>query len=178
MHAIAFSISVALLLIGAVAMTQSIAFADDTRPAATQPSPSPDLAPKEVVKTILDALEKNNANDSGIKTAWKFASPANQKATGPLQRFIPMVKNPAYGALLNHKSAKIREIAVKDDQAAELVTLTDSAGNSAYFVFQLSKQTDAACKDCWMTDGVFRVEPPDGKAKPAPAPPDDGALPA
>ena len=40
------------------------------------------------------------------------------------------------------------------------MTVTDAAGNKTYFMFQLSKQHDAGpLKDCWMTDGVIRVEP-------------------
>ena len=34
---------------------------------------------------------------------WNFASPANKQVTGPIERFIPMVKTPAYEPML-HRS--------------------------------------------------------------------------
>lgn len=54
------------------------------------PDPSPDLSPDQVVRIQLDAMARNDepAPDSGIATAFKFASPENQAQTGPLDRFI------------------------------------------------------------------------------------------
>ncbi len=169
-----FTASIFVLCLGSM---QSIGFARDI--ATTRPVPTPQLSPKDVVSTVVKALRENDATDSGIKTTWGFASPANQKATGPLQKFIPLVKNAAYGTLLNHQSAEVREIAVKDDKAAELAIVTDANGAKSYFVFQLSKQTDGDLKDYWMTDGVVRVQPPDANppANPAPKLP-DGQSPA
>ena len=138
----------------------AIAFADDAKPAPPPPAPSPKLSPADVVKVVVAALKANDANDNGIRVTFTFASPSNQQATGPIERFIPLVKNPAYAPLLNHKSSAVRELAVKDDQAAEMVTVIDPAGHATHYVFQLSKQHDAGpLKDCWMTDGVIRVEP-------------------
>jgi hypothetical protein len=87
-----------------------------TRPAtgpATAPAaearrakPDKDLAPGEVVRIVVDALRDNDAKDNGIAITFDFASPANQKATGPLERFVPLVKSPAYAPMLNHRSAE------------------------------------------------------------------------
>ena len=143
----------------------SIAFADDHRPPATQPAPTPapQLSPGQVVKVIMSALQANDATDSGIRTTFAFASPSNQQVTGPIDRFIPMVKGPGYAQLLNHKGATVKELGMKGDQAMEMVTVIDAAGNIAHYVFQLSKQRDAGpLKDCWMTDGVIRVRPKGG----------------
>ncbi len=140
----------------------AIAFADDPRPttAPAATGPNPQLSPADVVKAVMAALKQNDAADSGIRTTFQFASPANQQMTGPIERFIPLVRNAAYAPLLNHRSADVREVGVKGDQAVEMVTVIDAAGNAAHYVFQLSKQHDAGpLKDCWMTDGVIRVEP-------------------
>ena len=108
----------------------------------------------------MAALKANDATDNGIRVTFTFASPDNQQATGPIERFIPLVKNEAYAPLLNHRSCDVREVGVKDDQAVEMVTVVDAAGHAVRYVFQLSKQHDAGpLKDCWMTDGVIRVEP-------------------
>ena len=156
-HATAGMIGLCLLV---VCSTMGIAFAEDRKPAPPPPAPTPQLTPSQVVKVVMAALQANDATDSGIRVTFSFASPGNQQVTGPVDRFIPMVKGPAYAPMLNHKTATVREVTLKDDQAAELVTVIDAAGHAAYYVFQLSKQHEAGpLKDCWMTDGVIRVEP-------------------
>src|SRR4051812_33213541 len=72
----------------------------------TRPVPSPDLAPQDVVKTVMDALRNNDEKDTGIRITFSFASPGNREFTGPIDRFIAMVKDPAYAPMLNHKSAE------------------------------------------------------------------------
>ncbi|MSV29914.1 MAG: hypothetical protein EXQ52_14390 [Bryobacterales bacterium] len=58
--------------------------------------PGPALTPAEVVRTQITALRNNDKprKDAGIATAFRFASPGNRAATGPLDRFILMVKGP------------------------------------------------------------------------------------
>jgi hypothetical protein len=128
-----------------------------------RPAPDKEYTPGQVVRIIIDALKNNDAKDGGIATTVDFASPANQEATGPLDRFIPMVKSEAYAPMLNHKSAKYGKVLIDDDEgeAQELVRVTDAKGNVIYYIFRLSKQTEGKFKDCWMTDGVIRVEPRD-----------------
>ena len=165
-HIAAWVAGVGLMI--AFSTSASIAMAEDPKlPATTQPSS--DLTPKAVAKLVADALRNNDAQDSGIRTAWKFASPGNQKVTGPIERFIPMVKSPQYQPMLDAKKATVRELSNDNSTAAELVVLTDADGIKTYYIFQLSKQTDGDLKDCWMTDGVLRVEP---KAQPGNNTPD------
>lgn len=180
------TISSAFWLIGLSAIvvlcqSASIAFsAGDPKPATTQLSPSPELSPKAVAKIIVDALGKNDWKDSGIRTTWKFTSPQNQTVTGPIEKFIPMVKSAAYQPMLNHSAVQMRELTIKGDTAAELAVITDSNGEKAYFIFQMRKQSEGDLKDCWLTDGVMRVQPGDagdGAGKPA-RPLPDGQFPA
>jgi hypothetical protein len=127
------------------------------------PEPSPDLSPAEVVGIQLEALQHNDAPypDAGIETAFRFASPANQVATGPLDRFAGMVKGPVYGDLLGFARADVGRIAVEGDRAAQRVTLTHDDGRRAVYVFVLSRQDGGLYDDCWMTDGVTRRPLPD-----------------
>lgn len=76
------------------------------------------------------------------------ASPANKLNTGPLSRFISMVKNPHYSVLLNHKSSKF--IPLRADGSVWQISIVDKDGNNSTFVWQLSKQTQGPFKDCWM----------------------------
>ena len=132
---------------------------DDAKKSKERLTPKPELKPDEVVRTVIEALKANDDKDGGIAITFDFASPANQEMTGPLERFIPMVKSPAYAPMLNHKSAEYGKLQVRDDLAQQLVTIVDAEGNEAAYVFRLSKQADGDRKGCWLTDGVIRVEP-------------------
>ena len=57
----------------------------------------------DIVEIQLKDLH-NDKDDSGIVTAYFFASPANKQNTGPLFNFKRMVKNDVYKHLINHKS--------------------------------------------------------------------------
>ncbi|MFN2455959.1 MAG: DUF4864 domain-containing protein [Pyrinomonadaceae bacterium] len=121
--------------------------------------PNPNLSPEQVITIVLEALQHNDqpAPDSGIATAFRFASPGNHAATGPLDRFILLVKNPLYKPLLNYKSVERGTVRIADDVARQRVTLVAANGLRAVYLFTLSKQTDNPYKNCWMTDGVERL---------------------
>lgn len=123
------------------------------------PQPRPEYKPEQVVQIVMDALQNNDADDSGIAVTFNFSSPDNRAVTGPLERFIPMVKNPVYGPMIRCKDVQYGEAIVKDDQAGLLVVVMDADGNKAHYLFRLSKQADGEFKGCWMTDAVVRVEP-------------------
>jgi hypothetical protein len=124
------------------------------------PQPGPDLSPEQVVQIQLQALQRNDTptKDSGIAIAFRFASPANQAATGPLANFVLLVKNPLYHPMLNHKTVERGPMKIDGDQAQQRVTLTSATNERAVYIFTLSKQRDGKYKDCWMTDGVERVQ--------------------
>lgn len=127
----------------------------------TDPEPSPDLSPAEVVRIQVEALQHNDdpTPDAGIATAFRFASPSNKAATGPLDRFARMVNGPAYGDMLDADRAEYAPIAIDGDRAAQRVTLSHDDGRRATYVFQLSRQDGGPCDGCWMTDGVAREAP-------------------
>ena len=126
-----------------------------------QPSPSPELSPAEVIKIQIEALGKNDDphENAGIGIAFRFASPANKRATGPLDRFIRMVSGPAYRPMLNHRNAKYGEIQLTDNRAVQSVVLTAQDGQKIGYVFTLSKQHSGQYAGCWMTDGVSPFDP-------------------
>ncbi len=129
--------------------------------------PSPALTPAEVVRTQITALKNNDKprKDAGIATAFRFASPGNRAATGPLDRFILMVKGPLYRPLIDFRTVEYGEMEVKGDAARQIVRVTEGDGKTAVYLFTLTKQKDAPYKDCWMTDGVMRVADQAGPAK-------------
>src|SRR5579883_1924759 len=103
------------------------------------PQPSPSLAPEQVIAIQLEALQKNDAKDSGIRTAFRFASPSNREMTGPIERFILLVKNPAYSPMLNYKKVERDAIIVSDDVARQCVVLTTADNEREVYIFTLSK---------------------------------------
>lgn len=119
--------------------------------------PHPDLSPVEVVRIQVEALQNNDDEDSGIEITFRFASPDNKRVTGPLTRFIQLVKNPTYRPMLNHKLAEYGPMRIEGDTASQRVTIIDPNGNATVYLFTLSKQTEPPCAGCWMTDSVTAV---------------------
>ena len=125
---------------------------------AVLPQPRPEYKPYQVVQIIVDALQNNDAADTGIAIAFNFASPENRQATGSLERFISLVRRPAYGPLLNCRDVSYGTATLYGDQAMELVAVLDAGGEPAFYLLRLSRQTAGRYQGCWMTDGVLRIE--------------------
>jgi hypothetical protein len=146
------------------------------------PVPSPGLSPAEVVRIQMDALGRNNSQDDGIRTTYKFASPGNKQMTGPYPRFAQMIKSAPYRAMLNTQAVSFGELVVRERQAAQAVLVESVDGKRIRFLFFLRRQTAGACQDCWMTEAVV-VQPaeddddydhgPDGVGKVMPPAPFD-----
>ena len=129
-------------------------------PAAAQtPEPSPDLAPEDVIRIQVEALQKNDTprRDAGIEAAFRFASPGNRAATGPLPRFTEMIRR-GYPDMLGFERAEYGPIQVAEGRAVQAVTLVQANGRRTRYVFGLSRQTGGACAGCWMTDAVMPQE--------------------
>ena len=67
--------------------------------------PAPALSPGEVVRIQLEALRHNDLHNRGIEVAFRFASPANRANTGPLARFVSMIRNGPYALMLGFRAA-------------------------------------------------------------------------
>ncbi len=126
------------------------------------PAPSADLKPEDVVKIVIDALANNDRPfaNAGITTTFAFASPANKVNTGPLERFINMVKGEPYGIMVDHVESELSEVVYMGNKAYQMVNLTGADGRAVIFAFRLSKQVDGEFKDMWMTDAVWPVATP------------------
>jgi len=118
--------------------------------------PSPDINPIDVVEVQLFALQSNGENDFGIRQTWEFAHPRNKMATGPLPRFISMIKTPAYSILLNNLKFETKEI-FNDGKTAGIAVRIEAKDNKAYtYMWSLEKiDEDGPLKDNWMTTGVL-----------------------
>jgi hypothetical protein len=123
--------------------------------------PNPKLSAEQVIAIQLRALRDNAKldNDRGIKITFNFASPSNRQMTGPLPRFIEMVKNPLYVIMFTFERCERGPLEREGNEVRQRVTLIDKEGKRAIFLFVLSKQKLPPYRDCWMTDSVFRVNP-------------------
>ena len=121
------------------------------------PQPHPRLTPRQVVSLQLDALQNNDLmkGDMGIRLAFMFASPQNRATTGPVERFIALVKNPLYAGLIGFERAEFGPLRMNADNAQQLVRLHYHRGDDASYVFSLSRQIDGVYTGCWMVDGVL-----------------------
>ena len=122
--------------------------------------PGPEYGPAEVVRIQVQALANNDTPypNAGIEVAFRFASPANKRVTGPLWRFIRLLYDPTYRPFLLHKVAHFGQVDIQGSEATQTVILTTAEGQRVGYVFRLSKQRGAPCKACWMTDGVWRID--------------------
>jgi len=119
--------------------------------------PNDNIEPYQVVKIQLSGLMKNDnpSIDYGIKQTWEFAHPSNKKFTGPLPRFINMLKSDSYKMLLNHIDNKIVEISRSNNKLGFEVTILGKDKNYYKFRWVVEKYyEDGPLKDCWLTTMV------------------------
>ncbi len=123
-----------------------------------QTEPDPSLSPQDVVSIQIEALRNNDIpyEDRGIEVTFNFASPANKRMTGPLERFKVMVRSPIYGPMINHRNAKYENLTVEDDFARIDVILISMKGEYLGYRFILSRQHGNQYEGSWMTDSVIR----------------------
>jgi hypothetical protein len=125
------------------------------------PAPDPCLAPDAVVEIVLQAFARNDTPhlNSGVATAFSFASPANRAVLGSVDRLAELVRDDTYRPLLYHVRVARGAVRIDGERATQRVVVTALGGERVVYTFTLSRQTDGAYKGCWMTDGVTR-EPP------------------
>ena len=72
------------------------------------------IEPNQVVKIQLNGLMNNDEPnlDDGIRQTWEFAHPSNKKYTGPLPKFISLLKSETYKMLINHLDNEIIEVSI------------------------------------------------------------------
>lgn len=155
------SLALAALLLAPAWLAASAAVGDAPVAATELPKPSAELEPDDVVAIVIGALAQNDEPfaDAGIATTFGFASPANRRVTGPLDRFTRMVKSAPYGVMVDHAESEISEVVYADGNAYLLVRLIPRDGGEVVFAFRLSRQRDGVYAGMWMTDAVWPVEP-------------------
>ena len=119
--------------------------------------PNIEIEPDQVVQIQLNGLMNNDKpnQDYGIKQTWEFAHPSNKKYTGPLPRFINLLKSESYKMLINHLDSEIIEVFKSSNQYGFEITILGN--DKKYYKFQwvVQKYNDEGpLKDCWLTTSV------------------------
>lgn len=122
--------------------------------------PAPELSPREVVGTQVEALRGCLESEADLWQCYVFASPANRSVTGPIDRFARMLVAPTYQPLVEAETTIVGSQEVRGDVATVLVTVTDANKRVASYRFYLSRQTTGRIEGCWMTDGVIAADSP------------------
>jgi hypothetical protein len=135
--------------------------ASDGYPVSDLPTPDPSYGPGDAIGIQLDALGSNDEprHDAGIMTAYNFASPANRRATGPLERFTTMVRSHRYRPLIDFDDEATGPVERDGNYATQRVTVTGHGGRTVTYEFAVSLQASARFHGCWQTDGVRVVGP-------------------
>ena len=122
--------------------------------------PDSDYSPEQVVKIVIEALKTNDEanNDDGIATVFEFASPGNRSNTGPLPRFVRMIKR-GFPDMLNHTDARYDTMKISGDTAVQAVWLLTPSGEEVGYAFQLGKQQGGDFANMWMTEAVMPLGP-------------------
>lgn len=122
--------------------------------------PSRALGADQVVLAQLAGLQREAAADrvpgDGLRACWEFASPGNRAATGPLERFALMLRNPRYVGLLGHRTVHLGPLVVDGDEARQEVLVLTGDDRTEGYTWVLSRQAEPPYQGCWMTDGVLR----------------------
>jgi hypothetical protein len=130
---------------------------------AAQPRPHPGLAPAEVIRTVVEALQNRNspAPNAGIFTVYQFSSPANRANTGPYGTFLQLVKSPPFVFLFSGHADDYSPLTIAGDHAEQTVRLGVDGGHAVSFRVvvsrQTAEQTQGRCTGCWMVDAVIPV---------------------
>ena len=119
-------------------------------------SPNPNLQPKNVVEIQLQSLQRNDEPipDAGIFQTWAFAHPNNRFMTGPIERFLLMMKSQNYKNMLNHSDHKIEPVLQTNGRSQFAVSITTSDNQKMTFKWELMKVQTGGFSGSWMTTSV------------------------
>ncbi len=123
------------------------------------PKPSTNLSPEQVVRFQIEAYEQNDLpeKDAGVKVAFRFTSDVHRKVYGSVEEYTQMLQRPAFKAMFQHDLVVFGEVEIRGHRAMQAVVLITEDGESAGYVFMLSRQKGGPNDGCWLTDGVIPI---------------------
>ena len=118
--------------------------------------PSPALTPQQVVRAQMEALRRPDfpQRDAGIARAFRFASPANRAAMGPVSNFARFMRSSVYTPMLGNTSVSYDTTRIHGNVARQEIAVIGPRGERAIYEFHLRRETKGLHKGSWMTVGV------------------------
>ena len=101
--------------------------------------PNDKFSPLEVVDIQLTSLQSNSNDNKGIYQGWLFAHPENKKYTGPIGRFVAMIRSNPYDVLLGSLFFETKLISKNQTEAKVEVFLDGKNKNRYKILWILSK---------------------------------------
>ena len=121
--------------------------------------PNDKFSPLEVVDIQLTSLQSNSNDNKGIYQCWLFAHPENKKYTGPIRKFVSMIRSTPYDVLLESLFFETKLISKNQTEAKVEVFLDGKNKNRYKILWILSKSNiSEECTNCWMTIGVSQPQ--------------------
>ena len=119
-------------------------------------SPNINFQPKKVIEIQLQSLQQNDQPipDAGIIQTWAFAHPNNRIMTGPIERFMLMMKSQNYKNMLYHRDHKIAPVLKTNDLSQFAVSIITSNDQKMTFKWELMKVQTGEFSGSWMTTSV------------------------
>lgn len=118
--------------------------------------PTCERPPSLVIAIQVGALRNNDpATDEGINTTWRFASPENRQATGPVENFAEILRS-GYRPLLEAERVAYGPLEREGARASQTVTVT-ADGEESRYRWTLRRQSGGRYDGCWMTSSVGRL---------------------
>ena len=121
--------------------------------------PNDKFSPLEVVDIQLTSLQSNSNDNNGIYQCWLFAHPKNKKYTGPLGRFVSMIRSSPYDVLLGSLFFETKLIS-KNQTEAKVEVFLDGKNKNRYKILWILSRSNISkkCTNCWMTIGVSQPQ--------------------
>ena len=122
---------------------------------------NPMISPEAAVQIQLRALQNNDfpRSDSGIRKVWAFAHPDNKRLTGPLLKFMAMIKGPGYAMLLNHRHHEIELLGRNASIAVFVVRVIADDGLVYLCQWEVAPVIGGENAGAWLTVGVTPLMP-------------------
>lgn len=104
------------------------------------------------------AALRDDDHTRGARQAYRFASPSNRRAIGSGRDFAAVLER-GYADMFSQARARVRLLHTRANEARVLAELEQPGGRESAYVFFLSRQSAGDCEGCWMTDGVYPLQP-------------------
>lgn len=125
-------------------------------------TPSPERSAEDVVRAQIQALvgtaqeDGDEANLSGVRTLFAFASPMFRTSHGSVSSFADALSTPIHRPLFGAAAIERGPVDRTDERFVQTVLARSDSGDRTY-EFVLERQSTGKYEGCWMTESISLV---------------------